>query len=315
MKIENQDVPNECYLCGHAGSREIFSLKVPDWETPFSLLRCTTCGLEFLRPLPSANRMLNQYGEDYYRNGYLAFEEKRRAQFRMLLGQLRPRGASGPLLDVGAGIGLLVELAREEGWDAQGIEPSPAACRLAREHYGIKLRQSQLTNVSTDPIFGVVVLWQVVAHVSDPLDLLRRAAKMLRPDGLLVISSINWKDPHYRLAKFLTRWKKVNAIHLPTILWRFREEHLQSLASRAGLRVESIEYGPRAFRESFGWKRRLAEKGFETYRRATGTGEEIHLWCRPQNAAHRTGEVDNPAESKTWNASTQAHLPHRVTTP
>jgi SAM-dependent methyltransferase len=314
MKIENQNVPNECYLCGHAGSREVLSLKLPDWETSFRLLRCTSCGLEFLRPLPPANRMLNQYGEGYYRNGYLVHETDRRRQFRALLEELSQRGASGPLLDVGAGIGLLVSVAKQEGWQVAGIEPSMAACRLAQELYGIHLDCGQITEVVPRPEFGVVVLWQVVAHVSDPLDLLRRAAKMLRTDGLLVISSINWKDPHYGLAKLLTRWKKVNAIHLPTILWRFRKEHLQSLASQAGLRVESVEYGPRAFRESFGWKRRLAERGFEAYRRSTGTGEEIRLWCRPQDASRSTVEVDSLAESNTWNASTQAHLPHRVTT-
>jgi SAM-dependent methyltransferase len=314
MKIENQNVPNECYLCGHAGCREVLSLKLPDWETSFRLLRCTSCGLEFLRPL-ALGAGTNIYDEYYYRNGYLAYEGDRRREFRALLTELLQRGASGPLLDVGAGIGLLVSVAKQEGWQAAGIEPSVAACRLARELYGIRLDCGQITEVAPGPEFGVVVLWQVVAHVSDPLDLLRRAAKMLRTDGFLVISSINWKDPHYRLAKFLTRWKKLNAIHLPTILWRFCEEHLQSLASRAGLRVESVEYGPRPFRESFGWKRRLVERGFENYRRATGTGELIRLWCRPQNAAHRTGEVNSPGESKTWKTSTQAHLPHRVTTP
>ena len=280
MKIENQDAPNECYLCGHAGSREILSLKVVGWETPFRLLRCTTCGLEFLRPRPLANRMLNQYGEDYYRNGYLAHEADRRRQFRALLAELRQRGASGPLLDVGAGIGLLVSVAQQEGWQVAGIEPSAAACRLARELYGIHLTCGQITEAPPVPEFGVVVLWQVVAHVSDPLDLLRRAAQTLRPDGHLLISSINWNDPHYRLAKFLTRWKKVNAIHLPTVLWRFREEDLKSLARLAGLRIDSVEYAPRAFRESFGWKRRLLECGFAAYRRIAGTGEEMRMWCR-----------------------------------
>jgi SAM-dependent methyltransferase len=303
-----------CYLCGDHGSREVLSLQVSGWEAPFRVHRCPSCRLEFLWPLPVGSET-NIYDERYYRNGYLAHEVDRRRQFSALLAELLQRGASGPLLDVGAGIGLLVSVAKQEGWQVTGIEPSSAACRLARELYGIHLTCGQLTEVAPVPESGVVVLWQVVAHLRDPLDLLRRAAKMLRTDGLLVISSINWKDPHYRLAKFLTRWKKVNAIHLPTILWRFREEHLQSLASRAGLRVESVEYGPRPFRESFGWKRRLAERGFEAYRRATDTGEEIRLWCRPQDAARRTGQVDSPAESKTWNASTQAHLPHRVTTP
>ncbi len=252
------------------------SLKMPGWEIPFSLLRCSCCQLEFVWPLSPGS---NPYDESYYRNGYLAHEADRRRQFRALLAELLERGVSGPLLDVGAGIGLLVAVAKREGWEAEGIEPSAAACRLARELYEIHLTCGQITEVASVPKFGVVVLWQVVAHASDPCDMFRRVAKMLRPDGLLLISSINWNDPHYRLANFLTRWKKVNAIHLPTILWRFREEHLKSLARRAGLRVESVEYGPRAFRESFGWKGRFAERGFEAYRRATGTGEEIRLWC------------------------------------
>lgn len=305
-----------CHLCGRSSSREVLSLDVPSREGGFRLFRCVSCGLEFVWPMPSDAEALQLYDESYYRNGYLAHEADRRKQFLMLLARLRERGASGPLLDVGAGIGLLVSVAKQEGWQAEGIEPSAAACRLARELYGIHLTCGQITEVAPAPDFGVVALWQVLAHVSDPLEVLRSAAKMLRPDGLLVMSSIHWNDPHYRLAKLLTQWKKVNAIHMGTILWRFRADHLNSLARRAGLRVESVEFGPRPFRTSWGWKRQLFEQIFEVYRTATGTGEEILLWCRPFNSAPRRIETDNHAESGTWYASPQApSSSQRVTTP
>lgn len=279
IKFKKEAIPDKCYLCGHFAHEMILSLQVPGWETAFDLCRCDSCKLEFLRPLPCARQLMIQYGDDYYRTGYLEFEQKQRVQFRVLLDQLREHGASGPLLDVGAGVGLLVAVAREQGWVAEGIEPSGAACLMARERHGIELQQMEITDTSPKHTFGVVVLWQVLAHAREPLMVLRHAAKMLRPKGFLVMSFINWKDPNYRLGKALARWRHVNAIHIPTILWRFEEPHLRTLADRAGLRVEVVRYGPRAFRPAWGWKRNLLEKSFESYRKITHTSEELQAWC------------------------------------
>jgi len=270
-------LPNECTLCGPSRFRRVLSLQPVGWENTFGLWRCHCCDLEFIWPQPTS--LSNIYDEAYYRNGYFVHQADRRRQFRELLKQFRQREDSGPLLDVGAGIGLLVSVAKQENWQAEGIEPSAEACRLAREICGIHLTCRKITEMPPSSEFGVVVLWQVLAHVPDPLEMLRHAAKMLRPDGTLLVSCIHWDDPHYRLARLLTRWKKVNAIHIPTILWRFREEHLKELVRRAGLRVHTFDYGRRAFQERFGWKRRLVEQSFEAYRKMTHTGEEIRVWC------------------------------------
>jgi SAM-dependent methyltransferase len=223
---------------------------------------------------------LNLYDESYYRNGYVAFEAQRRARFRALLDRLRGQGAVGPLLDIGAGVGLLVDAAEKKGWTAEGMEPSPDACRLARDLYGVELKQTEIMDVDPQPIFGVVVLWHVLAHTADPREVLRQAAKMLPPAGLLVMSFVNWNDPFYQLGMLLARWKHVNAIHVPAILWRFRGDHLHALAQQAGLHVETVNYEHRACGPSSGWKRNLLELGFEAYRKATRTSEEMEVWCR-----------------------------------
>ena len=280
MNPENRGVPDKCYLCGRSESRQVLSLPVPGWETPFCLWRCQSCRLEFIWPLPPLRRGLNLYDESYYRNSYIAFEAQRRARFRTLLDRLRRYGAAGPLLDIGAGIGLLVDAARKEGWIAEGMEPSPDACRLARDLYGVELQQTEITVVDPQPIFGVVVMWHVLAHTADPRAVLRQAAKMLRPAGLLVMSFVNWNDPHYQLGMLLARWKHANAIHVPAILRRFRGPHLQALAQQAGLHIEAVNYEHRTCRPSSRWKRNLLELGFEAYRKATRTSEEIEVWCR-----------------------------------
>jgi len=280
MNPGTKDIPDKCYLCGRPESRQVLSLPVPGWETPFRLWRCPSCRLEFIWPLPPLRRGSNLYDESYFRNGYIAFEAQRRARFSVVLDRLRRQGAAGPLLDIGAGVGLLVDAARKEGWTAEGMEPSPDACRLARDLYGIELQQTEITAVDPRPIFGVVVLWHVLAHTADPREVLRQAAKMLRPAGLLVMSFVNWNDPYYQLGMLLARWKHANAIHVPAILQRFRGEHLQALAQQAGLHIETVNYEHRTCRPSYGWKRNLLELGFEAYRKTMRTSEEIEVWCR-----------------------------------
>ncbi len=295
IRIEGHP-PNECALCGPSSFRRVLSPQSLGRENVFGLWRCRSCDLEFVWPQPDSPSDL--YDEAYYRNGYFVHQADRRTQFRDLLMQFRRRGDSGPLLDVGAGIGLLVSVAKQESWQAEGIEPSAEACRLAREICGVHLTCGKITEMAPSPEFGVVVLWQVLAHVPDPLETLCHAARMLRPDGTLLVSCIHWGDPHYRLARLLTRWKKTNAIHIPTILWRFREEHLNELLRRTELRVQTLDYGRRAFQERFGWKRRLLEQGFEAYRRMTRTGEEIRVWCSGGRADARL-PMDNSTRLET----------------
>ena len=297
MNSGNRDVPDKCYLCGCPESRQVLSLLVPGWEIPFRLWRCPSCRLEFIWPLPSLRPGLNPYDESYYRDGYMAFEAQRRGRFRTLLDRLRGQGAVGSLLDIGAGVGLLVDAAKKEGRIAEGMEPSPDACRLARDLYGVELQQTEITDVDPQPIFGVVVLWHVLAHTADPREVLRQAAKMLRPAGLLVMSFVNWNDPHYQLGMLLARWKHANAIHVPTILWRFRGEHLQALAQQVGLHIETVNYEHRTCRPSSGWKRNLLELGFEAYRKATRTSEEMEVWCTRTESQSASFRARQPIRS------------------
>jgi len=154
---------------------------------------------------------------------------------RMLMRDLVvPRGANR-LLDVGCGAGGLMARHRALGWDVRGVEPSArgaAACRAA----GLPVEECDLLSARLPSgSFDAILLKHVVEHVPDPHRVLVRARELLAPDGLLLVVTPNTAGVGLRV--YGTCWYALDA---PRHLHLFDASNLRQLASRAGLRVESI---------------------------------------------------------------------------
>ncbi|MDQ6691916.1 MAG: class I SAM-dependent methyltransferase, partial [Candidatus Dormibacteraeota bacterium] len=117
--------------------------------------------------------------------------------------------ARGRLLDVGAGIGTFLALARDRGWQVAGSEVSDSAVRLAADRHGLTLVQGQLETAELGlGSFDVVTLWHVLEHVPSPFRTLRTCRRLLRPGGLVVIAVPNDSPAMIiprRLKRLLTR--------------------------------------------------------------------------------------------------------------
>jgi SAM-dependent methyltransferase len=120
-----------------------------------------------------------------------------RAMWRLASGWLGEaiRGRSGlEVLDIGCGAGLsLIRLAglREIG-RVVGLEPDPAALRLARRHRGFDLiHGSALELPFEDQSFDVVTCFDVLQHLDDGDDLIaaQEIARVLRPGGVALFRS------------------------------------------------------------------------------------------------------------------------------
>jgi SAM-dependent methyltransferase len=92
----------------------------------------------------------------------------------------------GRLLDIGAGMGFSIEVARDRGWAATGLEPNIALARYAVEQ-GLDVRRSYLGS-DTVGEFELVLIDNVLVHIPEPLPFLANAARLLSSTCLLVIA-------------------------------------------------------------------------------------------------------------------------------
>jgi 2-polyprenyl-3-methyl-5-hydroxy-6-metoxy-1,4-benzoquinol methylase len=137
------------------------------------------------------------------------------------------------LLDVGAHVGVFVEVAQERGWDAQGLEPSVWAVDEGRKR-GLNVIQGTLRDAELDSeSFDVVTMWDVVEHLIDPATDIREAARLLKPGGVLCVHTVDIDSPFARVMG--RRWPWLVEMHL----YFFSPKTLGTMVERAGLRVES----------------------------------------------------------------------------
>ena len=137
---------------------------------------------------------------------------------KLILQQL---GDVGSLLDVGAGTGDFLKVAKEKGWQVHGMEPNKNAAKLALEK-GIDLKAS--LNDFEGKQFDVVTLWHVLEHIPDLEETILKLAALVKPQGALIIAVPNFKSfdaRHY--GKF---WA---AYDVPRHLWHFSKESIKNL--------------------------------------------------------------------------------------
>ena len=196
-----------CPLCG--ASRESFQ----NWFA-YDLVKvaeCSSCGFRFLNPyLPSesmikiysshqsmaaANKKLEKYYEDFEGS-------ETEKGFQHSLKMLEDLGAQGSLLDIGCGRGKFLDLARSRGWQVAGIEPGEEHTLYTKEKLKIEVTKTSLEAAQFPAErFNVITLWDVIEHVADPKDVLKKVRSWLRPGGLILLATPN----HQSLLNFLAR--------------------------------------------------------------------------------------------------------------
>jgi SAM-dependent methyltransferase len=121
-------------------------------------------------------------------------------------------GAGRPLLDVGAYIGIFVEVARSRDWQAIGVEPSNWASGIAQEQ-GLPVLQGTLDMAElSERCFDVITMWDVIEHLDDPAAEIARARNLLNPGGIMAIHTMDIDSLIARLMG--RRWPWLMDMHL-----------------------------------------------------------------------------------------------------
>jgi SAM-dependent methyltransferase len=144
----------------------------------------------------------------------------------MYLGNQPP----GRLLEIGCGSGERLAHFAAKGWNVQGQDVDAKAVAHARESTALPVHLGPIESLpeSAGP-FDAVVMNHVIEHVHDPVALLRRAAALLAPGGVLVAVTPNISSINHR--RFRESWR---GLEPPRHLHLFSPPTLRIVAQTAG---------------------------------------------------------------------------------
>ena len=181
-----------CPVCGgqhHERVVEVNRLQV---------VRCRACGQQFVWPAPSDTELAEIYDQTYYQGshqsvGFSDYDGLAAARERMFgrhLDRLKPYRRGSRVLDVGCATGDFLKVAQRRGWDAVGVDPSPAreqAMAAGLRIVGHTIADADVAAHSLD----LITFWDVLEHLPDPVSALRQAAGLLAPGGIVAATVPN----------------------------------------------------------------------------------------------------------------------------
>ncbi|MCC6173790.1 MAG: class I SAM-dependent methyltransferase [Chloroflexi bacterium] len=250
-------------------------------EGPLGIVRCLRCSLLYVTPR-FAEPQAHYHGEraDVLRKyGAILRGEashNRDPNYEQELGVLRRLKPTGTLLDVGTHCGFFLRKARGMSWTLVGVEPSPIGAALAREFYGLDVRNALLQDAGlADRSADIVTLVDVFEHVDDPRDLLAEVSRVLKDDGLLFVKVPNGRYNlfKYRLIRKLLRLNRVEIFDAKEHVVHYTIETLASTLVEHGFRIR-LAFVPLPIQDGAAWKcgLRLVAHGIARLQRAGGLG-------------------------------------------
>ena len=151
---------------------------------------------------------------------------------------------SARLLDVGCGVGALLETARDMRFDVSGVEISPVLAGRARER-GFSVHVGDVAELSIAETYDVIVMLDIIEHLHNPGEVLTGLRRLLRPGGELVVYTPNHGSPVVRVSEWLYRLgvrSPAENIFASTHTCFFATESLRRLIQNHGFRINVEEH-------------------------------------------------------------------------
>ncbi len=239
-----------CYFCSSAYLVERYPRRGPpsddvrafqctsmDHRTKPQVLACMNCGLNFV-PLAQVPAQLEHLYAEVVDEKYLENAAGRRRTFRRGWRSIAPHlKAPGTMLEIGSYCGFYLDVAREAGWRVRGVEPSRWAAEYSRKR-GHDVHCGTIDDgrfpLRTEG-YDAVVLWDVFEHLRDPMAFLEQVHGVLRPDGVLCLTTLDIDNWFPRLVG--ERWPWLMDMHI----FYLNVPAMEQFLARAGFQVERVD--------------------------------------------------------------------------
>ena len=245
-----------CIFCKNEATIPILK-NIPKNGKTYSIFECAECKIAITHPFPSDDELGRLYSCGNYRTGTgkrFGFLIESLIHLGRILKRRRINEhiKKGRILDIGCGRGLFLNVMRLGGWGVIGSELNEETASYATKAFGLEILpgdivQHQLPGES----FDAININQVLEHLKNPREVLMECRRLLRRDGLLVISV-----PDIRSLQFTVGKEHWFLLDLPCHLFHFSEEGLKDLLKKNGFRIKRVKRFNREY-SPFGWLQTL----------------------------------------------------------
>lgn len=137
------------------------------------------------------------------------------------------------LLDIGAGTGSFLEIAKKKDWETYGIEPNEIARDLAADK-GLSIKEN-IDSIKEDG-FQVITMWHVLEHLSNLDTQIDKIRSLLKEDGTLILAVPNFQS--YDAKYYKQYWA---AYDVPRHLSHFSQKAIKLIFAKHGMKVIKVK--------------------------------------------------------------------------
>lgn len=198
------------------------------------IFRCPSCDIAWTSPDPSVDKY---YETNYEYVSQISKSERGYRYFALyFVDKIKRMSVPGSrFLDIGCGMGYLVEALSEKGFYSEGIDLNSLAVKAAKQ------RGLNVSNKTVDDLieegskFEIVLMSHVLEHIDDPLSMIKKVRHIVKPKGKLILAQTNYHGLFPRIFPQLWYgWQPLEHF------WHFTPESLSRILKLCNFEIKTI---------------------------------------------------------------------------
>lgn len=224
---------------------------------------CRACGtLVSQKGLSSTELLVHDDEKDFYGKQYWLDHQKQDLNFpdihararndlternlHWLGALLKYRLPPSDVLELGCAHGSFVALMQQAGYRASGVEMSPWVVAFGQKTFDIPIHTGPVESRGLPPAsLDVIALMDVLEHLPDPMATMRHCLELLKPEGLLLIQTPQFKEGMNHVALVETQSSFLEQLKSDEHLYLFSERSVSEFFRQLG--AEHIHFEPAIF--------------------------------------------------------------------
>lgn len=218
---------SNCLLCNST------KLKPLDRYRKDFLVQCGNCDFVFSNKIPTQQQLLDYYGKYPIAESLSAITAKRYDEWLETFESFRK---TNNILDVGCGDGYFLQSAKAKGWNVFGTEFTSRQVENCKSK-GITMHSGVLDVTNYEPeFFDVIVSIEVIEHINNPNDELKKFNTLCRKGGAVYVTTPNFNALSRNYLK--DKW---NILAYPEHLSYYTKKTLSFVFERNGFKIHDFQ--------------------------------------------------------------------------